>query len=246
MNGFLMLEIIQRSFFFARLDVKRQFKMSILGPVWAVVSTIVISTIIFTVLSGLSLSKSGYSDLVIGLHIWACSSGFISESMHAFVSSSGLMRNTRLSVGEIYSRFFVSQIMKMLITCSLIGIYTFVYNSDPDSGIAICLFPIVFSPVLFFLGVNFAIVGSRFRDLPSLVTIILQVLFYATPILWATSMLPISPFWNQFNVFYHFISCVRDPHLIDFIYSVGIWTATFAMIYLLVLRRFTNKVVYWV
>lgn len=241
-----MFETINRSIFYATLDIRRRFKMSLLGPIWSVVSTIVISLIIFSVLSGLSLGKNGYSDLVIGLHIWSCTSGFVSESMHTFVASSGLLRNTRLGIGEVYSRYFVSQIAQMMITCTCIGFFTAIYNQDIDSGIALVFFPIFFSPVLFFLGLNLAIAGARFRDLASFVAIVLQVLFYATPILWATSMLPISPFWNQFNVFYYLIEWVRSPGLFTLIEAISLWVAVFLCFYLAMFHRFRNRVVYWV
>lgn len=204
---------IVRSYLFGVWDVRRRFKMSILGPIWSCVSAILISAIIFNVLSGLSLTKSGYSDLVIGLYIWSFASGFLTEATSVFVNASGLIRNTRLPLTEIYSRFFFSQLAQKFVTSIFMAIFLATYCGDLTSGLGILIFSVVFGLPLYLTGFSLAVLGAKYRDLPSLVTIILQVTFYATPILWASSMISISPVWNQFNIFFHFINWAREPNI---------------------------------
>ncbi len=60
-----------------------------------------------------------------------------------------------------------------------------------------------------------AIVCSRFRDMTQVMTNILQVLFYATPIMWMVKTLPehVSRGFIEWNPFFHFIQLVRGPLL---------------------------------
>lgn len=58
-----------------------------------------------------------------------------------------------------------------------------------------------------------AVVCARFRDMTQVMTNILQVMFYATPIMWMVKVLPdhVSRGYINWNPFYHFIELVRAP-----------------------------------
>ncbi|KAB2672377.1 ABC transporter permease [Brucella intermedia] len=60
-----------------------------------------------------------------------------------------------------------------------------------------------------------AIVCARFRDMTQVLTNILQVMFYATPIMWMVKILPghVSHVFIELNPFYHLIELVRAPLL---------------------------------
>jgi len=58
-----------------------------------------------------------------------------------------------------------------------------------------------------------AILCARFRDMTQVVTNILQVMFYATPIMWMVKILPahVSRDFVNWNPFYHLVELVRAP-----------------------------------
>lgn len=235
-----------RSYHFGMWDLRRRFKMSILGPIWSCVSAIIISAIIFTVLSGLSLSKSGYSDLVVGLYIWSFASGFLTEATSVFVSASGLIRNTRLPLSEIYSRFFLSQVVQKSVTSLVMAAFLILYCQDLKSALALLIFTIVFASPLYLIGFFLAAVGAKYRDLPSFLSIILQVTFYATPILWSTSMIGLDPVWNHFNIFFHFINWVREPNMWNAFWPNIIALPLYMFGYWAFQKRIRGSVVHWV
>jgi len=97
-----------------------------------------------------------------------------------------------------------------------------------------------------------AIICARFRDMTQVVTNILQVLFYATPIMWMVKILPdhVSRTFIDSNPFYHFLELVRAP-LFGSPPSLLNWTFGFACaiigwgIAILFFGRYRWRVAYW-
>ena len=94
---------------------------------------------------------------------------------------------------------------------------------------------------------------SSFHDLEQVVTNIVQVLFYATPIIWMPSLVLGREFYMEYNPFYHVINIIRIP-VIDG--DMQIWQSSLvvsiALLGCLILlnyyiyRRFSKMVSYWV
>lgn len=238
-------ELLLRASFFGFLDLKRRFKMSILGSLWSVLSVIIISLIIFNVLSGLSIEGDGYSDLVVGLYVWSFASGFITESSSVFVSSAGLLKNTRLRIVEVYMRFFCCHSIQWVFNSFFISAYLVLTTFDFYSAMALLFFLIIYGPILFVIGIVVGIVGARFRDLPSMISIILQITFYATPILWSSSMLSLDPFWNNINLFYYMISWVREPHFSLVFFPYLAFVPIGCLSYWIFIKKIRRILVYW-
>lgn len=58
-----------------------------------------------------------------------------------------------------------------------------------------------------------SVVGARYRDLPSIVTAVLTLSFYITPILWMPEQLASSPLEPlvRLNPLFHWLQAIRDP-----------------------------------
>lgn len=97
-----------------------------------------------------------------------------------------------------------------------------------------------------------AILCARFRDMTQVVSNILQVLFYATPIMWMVKVLPdhVSRWFIDINPFFHLIELVRAPLLghaptgIDWTFAAGLavvgWIIAIAFF-----GRYRWRVAYW-
>ena len=117
---------------------------------------------------------------------------------------------------------------------------------------------ILFFPGFFLIVINcawiallFGMMGARFRDFQQIVTNIMQILFFITPIFWERSFLRHRTYIADLNPLYHFLEVVRGP-LLDkpvsmFSYAVTIGLAIVGwIITIIVLRRFRTRVHYWV
>ena len=93
--------------------------------------------------------------------------------------------------------------------------------------------------------------SARFRDLPQVVSTLLQVAFFVTPIVWMPALASDRPVVVGANPFYHFLELVRAPLLgslpsltncqVALAITVVGWLVT-----ILFYRRFHGRIAYWV
>ena len=62
-------------------------------------------------------------------------------------------------------------------------------------------------------GISLGILSARFRDIPQLITNVMQVLLYVTPLLWDASSLGPRAWIAGLNPFTYLIQIVRGPLL---------------------------------
>ena len=63
------------------------------------------------------------------------------------------------------------------------------------------------------VGLLFGLLSARFRDIPLIVSNIVQVMFFLTPVIWRADMLPERALLLDANPFYHFVEILRAPML---------------------------------
>jgi len=87
--------------------------------------------------------------------------------------------------------------------------------------------------------------------MPQIVTSLMQVAFFATPIIWSTEALTGDALLWNLNPFYHLIEIVRAP-LLGFRVPVHSWVAVAAMgvvgwvVTIVAFRQFHRRIAYWV
>ena len=103
------------------------------------------------------------------------------------------------------------------------------------------------------IGIVIATLGARFRDLPAIVSAVMRVLFFLSPIIWVTERIDgqIAHFILGLNPFYHLLQIVRLPLLGEMPTSINWALSIFALITSSILayvmyRRFDSKIAYWV
>jgi ABC-type polysaccharide/polyol phosphate export permease len=128
------------------------------------------------------------------------------------------------------------------------------YVLPPKSSELILMMPVGLVLVvgnLFWMALLLGMLSARFRDIPQLVSNIVQVAFFLSPIIWSAEMLPPSRrYLADFNPLFHFIEVVRAPllgeplHMLSWIVVASLLvigsSSTFA-----VFARFRARVPYW-
>ena len=126
-------------------------------------------------------------------------------------------------------------------------------------GVAVTPATLLFFPALILLCIimawvtlMLALIGTRFRDLQPIITTILQLFFFVTPLIWDRDQLAgrAHPIWVDINPFYHMVEIMRAPMLgkvpplltvaAVVAMAVGGWIATYAMF-----TRFRRRIPYW-
>jgi ABC-type polysaccharide/polyol phosphate export permease len=101
------------------------------------------------------------------------------------------------------------------------------------------------------VGLLASIVCARFRDVPQIVSSLLQITFFVTPIIWQPELLKDRHFLIDSNPFYHFVEIIRAPmlghslQLQSWLYAGGA-TVFGWLLALFLLGRYRKFIPYWV
>jgi ABC-type polysaccharide/polyol phosphate export permease len=101
------------------------------------------------------------------------------------------------------------------------------------------------------MSFSVAILCTRFRDVPQIITNFLQVVFFLTPIFWSIDTLPHRPAFILWNPLYHLVDIVRapllgqTPTLVSWATAAGL-AVVGSLCTILLYRRTYARIPYWV
>jgi ABC-type polysaccharide/polyol phosphate export permease len=236
-------------------EVKRRYRRTLIGPFW---TTLSLGIFIFSL--GLIWAELWKMDprqylpyLCSGLLAYTLVSSIITESCTVFWSAEGLIKQLRfpytiLTCTVVWRNCVV--FLHNLLIFVLVAIYAGIdVNANTLlvlPGIAlVCLNGIWISTLL-------GLMCSRFRDIQQVITSILQIAMFVTPIFWAPTQLGAR--FSRFvdwNILFHLVDVIRSPLLgtaprtWTYIVVIGLlivgWTVTLALF-----SRFRRRVAYWI
>lgn len=197
-------------------DILSRYRGSILGPWWITLMTM-------TLVLGIGLNYAvllhqpvdGFLPYVaIGLVMWGFLSGGISEGADAFVNGGAMIRQSALPLPLFTLRCLIRNGINLAHQVVIIFGVLVWFRIFPGPGMLWALVGLGLLIVnLGWIGLLLAMICARFRDMPQIVTAVLQVVFFLSPIFWIpTPQLMQSPFVAA-NPFYFAIESVREPLL---------------------------------
>ena len=191
---------------FVRRDFVAGYKQTILGPLWYVIQPI-ISTIVFTVIFGniAHLSTDGMPAFLFylsGNTVWGYFAGCFLGTANTFVSNAGIF-------GKVYFPRLsapVSVVISNLISFGirfgvflLFWVYFLFFTSGLHPNIWILSLPLLVL-LMAGMGLGFGIIVSslttKYRDLQQLVGFGVQLMMYATPVIYPIST--VTGIWRWF------------------------------------------------
>lgn len=207
-------------YLFIRRDLVVNYKQTILGPLWFFIQPL-ITTAVFVVVFG---NIAGISTDTIpqplfymaGIVIW----NYFSE---CFVKTSNIFTDNSYIFGKVYFprliaplSVIVSNGLKFLIQFALfLMLYAYFYfvngNLKPSVGlIFLPLLVILMALFGFGFGLIFSSLTSKYKDLKFLIQFGVQLLMYATPIIYPLSEIPGKyQFYMWYNPFSHVIESFK-------------------------------------
>lgn len=204
----------------AQRDLKARYKKSLLGWLWSLLNpaaTLGIYTMVFGLFlggegPGLGNGKNGIFALYLfcGLVIWNLFSGTINISISSFQSAGQLLTRTYFPPEcPMVAGLATIVLQAGLEAVILMAVMILVSNV---AWTAILLIPIfaLLACFAFGLGLVLAVLNIRYRDVAYLMGILLQVWFYATPIVYKTTQVPDSANrFLQFNPLAAYVNAIR-------------------------------------
>ena len=198
----------------AEQDIRLRYRRSFLGPFWVSISLV-------TLVLGLALLYSQILNqpfldylayLAFGFLAWNQISALVLESCNSIIESESHVRATQLPSTVLAARtayrnliIFSHNFVAVVILMAFFGVYP---NWDMPLGIVGALLNTL---VGFLLSVTMAPLCARFRDIPQIVTNIMGIGFFLTPVIWRPEAVSNRFLWVDANPFYHMIEIVRRP-----------------------------------
>jgi lipopolysaccharide transport system permease protein len=186
-------------------DFVSVYKQTILGPAWHVIQpllTTLMFTLVFSKVAGLSTGGvPPFLFYLIGTVAWTYFASNLTKIANTFVGNAHVM-------GKVYFHRLVIPIsvtISNLITFGIqLGIFLVALGFYTLSGTRLHLTPWLFLiPILLFMlagyglgaGIIVSALTTRYRDLANLVTFGVQLLMYATPVIYPASAIPAKYRW---------------------------------------------------
>lgn len=186
---------------FVKRDVITVYKQTVLGPIWFVVQPI-LTTITYIVVFGniAKISTDGTPMALFylsGIVIW----NYFSESFTQ--TSDTFMQNSQI-FGKVYFPRLIMPLSKVISglikffiqLCFFLLVYAYYLINDPgvvQPNWTIALIPfyvLIMSMTGLGLGILFTSMTTKYRDLKFLITFGVQLLMYATPVIYPMSTIP--------------------------------------------------------
>jgi lipopolysaccharide transport system permease protein len=238
-------------------DLKQAYRRALLGPFWITIGMAVqtfATGFVFSLIFKIQL-EDYLPFLSLNIVIWSFIASTINESCGSISQSEALVKQMRIfpavhSLRIVWKNALIGGHNALILPFVFIffwrqPIQWFAFLSIP--GLALLVV------VLSTFGYALSIVCLRFRDLTPIVSSLLNVLYFVTPIMWKPELLgndALAHFLLGINPLYHCFQVVRLPILGE-LPTAENWVGTLlialtgCLIARILHRRFADRLVYW-
>jgi ABC-type polysaccharide/polyol phosphate export permease len=202
----------------AWLDLVLRYRSTFLGPLWVTATTGMFVLMVGT-LYGQVLMRAHTADyfvhLAIGFVAWNFISTVITSSCNLFVNNRTTILDTACTLTDFVLKLLTYRFLYVVHNVVVI-IATFLFTGAEAHVAGLVLLITVPLVLLHFVWVStvFAVLGSRFRDIGEIVSPILRLFFFITPIIWVAREHARGPLVDAllyFNPFYYVLEVIRTP-----------------------------------
>ena len=199
-------------------DIRQRYRRSKLGPFWLTISMGVMIGMIGIVFGQvLSTPMQEYFPfLATGIILWTCFSTAVMEGSTSFIDAQGMIRQLDLPL----SLYPIRVLWRNVVICAhnvIILPLVFIVVGRGITWDILWLIPgfVVFLWNMLWVSLLLGTFCTRFGDMPQIVSSLIQVFFYVTPIIWMPNVLnPRSAsMLVEPNPIYHILQIVRSPIL---------------------------------
>src|SRR5262249_17078475 len=234
-------------------DIRQRYRRSLLGAFWITISMAVFITLLGVIYSHIFKIelKSYLPYLALGYIVWGFISTTTGESFISFQESERIIRQIRLPYALYVFRVVWRNFIVFLHTIVIFVPIAIIFDVRPGftSLLALPGLALVYVNQAW-LTLSLAILCTRYRDVQQIVGTGIQIMLFATPIMWPISALGPPLISAYVNPLYHMMEVVRAPMLGDAPSALS-WLVVIACaivgwtIAILLLRRATRRLVFW-
>jgi lipopolysaccharide transport system permease protein len=208
---------------FVRRDIVTVYKQTILGPLWYIVQPI-LTTLMFTLIFGkiVKLSTDGAPPIIfylLGVTIWGYFSDCLNRTSNTFVTNQNIFGKVYFPRVIVPGSIVLSTLLRFGIQFGIFlvlwGYYYFEGRVQMNFGVLMLPFVIACLAIMSLgFGMIFSSMTTKYRDLQFLLTFVVQLWMYATPVIYPLSAIPEEYVkYIKLNPVTPLVECVRNSFL---------------------------------
>jgi len=195
-------------------DISSRYRGSILGPFWITLSMglmVVGIGVVYANLFGIAL-KDFLPLVALGIVFFGTISGTITEGCDTFVHAAGMLSQTSLPMFTFVWRTVFRNVINLAHHLVIVVAVLIYYGYWRQANAPVAALGLVFLVLnASWISMLAGIASARFRDIPQIVTSVMQFAIFVTPVFWPVNRLGAHHFVLDFNPFYHMLEAVRAP-----------------------------------
>ena len=234
-------------------DIRQRYRRSVIGPFWFTLSTFIMIGVL-----GLLYSELLKQDIVtylpylgIGLVLWQYLSTSIVEGANGFIGAGYLIKQIRMPVSTHICRIVWRNFCILLHSLPVVVLFSLALGNRPGMSFVLVVPGLLLLMLCgVWMGIVLGIICLRFRDALPIITNILQVAFFFTPIMWSPSLLKDRAWIAHYNPLYHLIEIVRAPmtgepiEAVSWLWAIGLVVVGFVIAQTM-MKKTRHKLSYW-
>jgi lipopolysaccharide transport system permease protein len=176
--------------------IKTRYQQSILGGLWILiqpVSSVVVLTIIFTLFIPVDTGKTPYIVFsYVALVPWNLMTGALQDMTNSLVDNMQLITKIYFPREILPLSSMLARLFDFFIAYVILFILVAYYKIQLFPGVWLFL-PLIMTIqiiLMFGLGLGLAAMNVFYRDVKPLLTLVIQIWFYASPIIYPLSLVP--------------------------------------------------------
>ena len=236
----------------AKSEIKALYNVTFLSLLWIPLkSLVIISALVFINYNFLNQNITFTTIYIsLGYIIWTFISETLIGSCKIFLNMAGYIKNIKIYIINIYLIHFYKSLFNLFI--NIIFFFPIIlFLNNFKINIFYCSFGlIILLSFVFFCGIIFAILNTRYRDFSFAIEAFFRILFFVTPVWWIPSEKVSNMLILKLNLFYHLIENIRSPFINinhdDFRYVYCISAVLFCIFFLKLIYKKTKNLVFWI
>ena len=214
-------------------DIRGKYKGSFLGVLWSFINpllTVIVYAIVFPYI--LRVKQENYLIfLIVGVIPWTFVTNVVVQGTRSILDNAEIIKKVYFPREILPISVATSGLVNFLISCIII--FVFVIFSGIGLSKYVLLLPLIaLIQYLLLLGIIFITSGINIymRDLEFIMNFFMNLLFYATPIIYSVDMFPLKYRWIlKINPLANIITAYRD--IIFYKQMPDVITVTFTLIF---------------
>jgi len=250
-------DVIVRSTIWSSLayaDIRSRYRLSTFGSLWITMTTGALALAI-GLFYGQFFGQDMHSYLpyfTASFITWTFIASVLGEASLTLVGAGNLIKSSQMPIVFHVLRMLHRNLIVFLHNAIvLVAIWPFVrWSLYPSAVLSVAGVVLLY---LFLVGVSviIAIICVRYRDVPPLIQVLIQFLFFLTPIIWYPEQIKFGAELLKFNPVTYMLMIVRDPilgrpvEIQTWIIAIGLSAASLLAGSLMYVR-FRRRIAYWV